>query len=397
MNNKRPLSIYIHIPFCLKRCGYCDFVTFSARDDLFKEYVSCVIKEIEIFSCKFNPSHYLHTIYLGGGTPTILPISYIGEIVDSIITHYSTDNLVEISIEGNPANLTKAYLMGLKNAGINRLSIGVQSAIQAELEILGRDQTPEIAANAVEYAKNIGFSNINLDLLFGIPTQTLESFKRTVEFAIALQPEHLSMYSLCLAPNVPLMKKIYQSLIPSIDDDLAGDMYAWILDWAPSVDFSQYEISNWAKNNDTIDFRCQHNLQYWRNLDYLGIGAGAHSHILHKRWNNTTDLLKYIKGINDRKNSGDRDLGGVDKIIRLSKIDSIKETMMMGLRLTEEGVESREFARRFSIEIEDIYKQELKKLISLGLLEIHYWKGEKTFRLTKKGRIYGNRVFTEFI
>ena len=397
MNDKKPLAIYIHIPFCRKRCGYCDFNTFIGLDHLLEKYVGCVLEEIAIFSTLFNSDHFVQTIYFGGGTPTIMPVLFYAKIINTISNHFSMAEIPEISSEANPIELDLNYLSGLHDAGINRLSIGMQSVVKKELEILERLQHPEDVSQAVLNSKNARFKNINLDLIYGIPTQTLRSFQLSVKSAVSLKPQHLSIYGLSLEQSTPLAQKIQKGLIPEVNEDMAGDMYAWIMERMHTMGFRQYEISNWALEDNDIDFRCFHNLQYWRNRDYLGIGAGAHSFIESRRWSNTNLIQNYIGSIFKDKLSSEFGHMAIAEHKQLSKMDIIKETLMMGLRLTEEGINTEQFTKRFSFKIEDIYFDQIEKLMALGLIEYKSFNKSRILRLTKKGRMLGNQVFLEFI
>ena len=397
MNDKKPLAIYIHIPFCRKRCGYCDFNTFIGLDHLLEKYVGCVLEEIAIFSTLFNSDHFVQTIYFGGGTPTIMPVLFYAKIINTISNHFSMAEIPEISSEANPIELDLNYLSGLHDAGINRLSIGMQSVVKKELEILERLQHPEDVSQAVLNSKNARFKNINLDLIYGIPTQTLRSFQLSVKSAVSLKPQHLSIYGLSLEQSTPLAQKIQKGHIPEVNEDIAGDMYAWIMERMHTMGFRQYEISNWALEDNDIDFRCFHNLQYWRNRDYLGIGAGAHSFIESRRWSNTNLIQNYIGSIFKDKLSSEFGHMAIAEHKQLSKMDIIKETLMMGLRLTEEGINTEQFTKRFSLKIEDIYFDQIEKLMALGLIEYKSFNKSRILRLTKKGRMLGNQVFLEFI
>ena len=397
MIDKKPLSVYIHIPFCKKRCGYCDFNTFVGLDHLLAKYVDCVLQEIAIFSTMFNCDHFVQTIYFGGGTPTIMPVSLYAKIINTISNHFSMAEILEISSEANPIELDLEYISGLHDAGINRLSLGMQSAVEEELEILGRLQHLEDVSQTVLNSKNAQINNINIDLIYGIPTQTLRSFELSVESAVSLQPQHLSIYGLSLEQSTPLAQKIQKGQIPEINEDTAGDMYAWLMERMNGMGFRQYEISNWVLKNNDIDFRCFHNLQYWKNRDYLGIGTGAHSFIENRRWSNTNLIQNYIGSFSKNKPSSEFGHAAIAENNQLSKIDIIKETMMMGLRLTEEGINTEQFTSRFSLKIEDIYFDQIVKLISLGLIEYETFNKSKILRLTKKGRMLGNQVFLEFI
>ncbi len=397
MSEKISLSVYIHIPFCRKRCGYCDFNTYAGLDHLLEKYVGCILKEIGIFSKSYNSDHFVQTIYFGGGTPTIMPVSFFAKIIDTISNHFSTSEILEISSEGNPIGLDLDYLSGLYDAGINRLSIGMQSADKNDLEILGRSQNLEDVSQAVLNAKNAGFENISLDLIYGIPTQTLRSFELSVKSAVSFRPQHLSIYGLSLEPSTPLAQKIQGGYIPEVNEDIAGDMYAWVMDKMPTIGYQQYEISNWALENNEFDFRSFHNLQYWKNRDYLGIGAGAHSFMVNRRWRNTKLIQDYIGSITKDKPSFEFGHAAIAENKQLSKMDIIKETLMMGLRLTEEGIDTEQFTKRFSLKIEDVYFNQIEKLIALDLIEYIILNESKILRLTKRGRMVGNQVFLEFI
>ena len=397
MSDKKPLSIYIHIPFCRQRCEYCDFNTFVELDHLLEKYVDCVVEEITIFSTLFNCDHYVKTIYFGGGTPTIMPVSFYVKIITAISNHFSMAEILEISSEANPMGLDLDYLFGLHDAGINRLSIGMQSAFKNELEVLGRLQNPEDVSQAVLNAKNARFKNISLDLIYGIPMQTLRSFELSVKSALSLEPQHLSIYGLSLEPSTLLAQKIQKGLIPEVNEDTAGDMFAWVMENMLTLGFKQYEISNWAFEEDDIDFRCLHNLQYWKNSAYLGIGAGAHSFIGSCRWSNTNLIQNYIGSISKKIPSSEFGHAAIVEQKQLCKMDIIKETLMMGLRLTEVGINTEQFTKRFSLKIEDIYFHQIEKLVNLNLIEYITFDKSKNIRLTKKGRMFGNQVFLEFI
>jgi oxygen-independent coproporphyrinogen III oxidase len=397
INNRKLLSIYIHIPFCRTRCGYCDFNTYAESEHFINEYIDAVIKEISRFSSLYTSDHLIHTIYFGGGTPTILPIGAFQKTLGVIYSCFQVSENAEISTECNPENLKLEYTEGLQAAGVNRLSIGMQSAIKKELNILGRAQKLMDVKNSVENAKAAGINNINLDLIFGIPTQTMETLKISVETAVALAPTHFSIYGLTLGSQTPLTSNIRSGETPEIDEDLAGDMYTMLMNVLPAYGYRQYEISNWSLDNQLNDYRCVHNIQYWKNLNYLGIGAGAHSFVDGQRWRNANSIQGYISSINNEENSLDGFHHAIAECNQLSKLDIVKETMMMGLRLTEEGIKIDEFKNRFSVELESIYDAQIKKLISLRLLEYVTFQGCETLRLTEKGRAFGNQVFLEFL
>ena len=283
--------------------------------------------------------------------------------------------------------------MEISDIGVNRLSLGMQSAIPYELDILDRRHSLEDVQNAVMGSRESGISNINLDLIFSIPSQTMGSLEESVNTAIDLNSTHLSIYGLILHEETVLFQKIKAGIIEPIDEDLGGDMYAWLMRYLPAKGFEQYEISNWAIA-DT--YHGKHNLQYWHNLDYLGIGAGAHSHLGGYRWSNSPGIESYISGV--KKNAGDAFfLPAIDEKIKLLKEDMVKETLMMGLRLTREGVNIVKINERFGIDVYETYRKGITKLLGRSLIELPEIKGYQHIRLTEKGRMLGNQVFLEFI
>ena len=276
--NLPSLSIYVHIPFCRKRCTYCDFNTYAGKEKSLPSYISALLSEIDFYSHQFHEAYCVHTIYFGGGTPTLLSTSDFERIIEKIVNKFTVADQVEISTEGNPTSLTEGYLNEIHEAGINRLSLGMQSSIPDELQILGRTHSAADVRQSIEYAKNAGINNTNLDLIYGIPQQTLTSFKKSLEFALDLEPEHLSIYGLGLEDGTPLARMIQKNVHVLPDEEESAAMYEYAMDKLKLVGYAQYEISNWALSGNR-DYRCTHNLQYWRNQDYLGIGAGAHSHV----------------------------------------------------------------------------------------------------------------------
>ena len=288
------LSIYIHLPFCRTRCGYCDFNTYAGYDHLKDAYVNAVVKEISLVSKEIGDNEFVHTIYFGGGTPNLFHPRELEKIITGIKDNFHCTSEIEISTEANPTCLTGEYLESVQDLGINRLSLGMQSASENDLRILGRKHTFLDVCKSVENAKKAGFSNINLDLIFGIPQQTLRSFEDSLNAAMGLFPDHLSLYALSVEDSTPLAIQIANGELPEPDDDLAADMYILAMELLDSRGFSQYEISNWARAEEA---QCLHNLQYWRNLDYLGFGAGAHSHYKQSRWENIKAITDYIDSV----------------------------------------------------------------------------------------------------
>jgi oxygen-independent coproporphyrinogen-3 oxidase len=394
MQSDNLLSVYIHIPFCKTRCGYCDFNTYAGYDHLKDAYIKEVVEEISTSSKRVENDNLIHTIYFGGGTPNLMSAEQIAEIIKSIKDNFKIASNIEISTEANPSCISEDYLKRLRDIGINRLSLGVQSASAKDLEILGRIHTFQNVESTVENAKKAGISNINLDLIFGIPYQTLISFEDTLKSVLNLSPSHLSLYALTVEDSTPLANQIAKKLLSKPDDDLAADMYIMAMEFLGKHKFHQYEISNWSLDSKS---QCLHNLQYWRNLNYLGFGAGAHSHYRQTRWENRKSITEYIESVSERPQIPICVSPAGTNIISLTSRDEISETMMMGMRLTEEGINEENFMIRFGINLDVLYSKEITILLSQNLIEWIYIKGVRHLRLTQKGRLLGNQVFMQFI
>jgi oxygen-independent coproporphyrinogen-3 oxidase len=395
-------SLYIHIPFCLHRCGYCDFNTYAGLQELIPAYSQVVCKELEYISQSAPGEIRIHTIYFGGGTPSLLPVGQVENILHRIREYLHLSPLAEITMEANPGTLTLEYLYQISALGVNRLSLGMQSAQPRELALLERQHSYGEVVEAVGWARRAGISNLNLDLIFGLPGQELPAWLASLESALSLQPEHLSLYALTLEHGTPLQHAITSGRLPEPDPDLAADMYEAGRDLLQSAGFVHYEISNWAKGKDGGEtFACLHNLQYWRSLPYIGMGAGAHGFINHYRTVNVAMPKAYIDRLvnaaHSNKHSGNFPSSpATTEMNFISTETEIGETMMMGLRLVEEGVSQGDFKQRYGLHFEDKFSPQIERLVSLGLLE---WAGTHMdrLRLTMKGQLLGNLVFSEFI
>lgn len=396
MTEKKPLSLYVHIPFCKSRCGYCDFNTYAGKGNLIPDYIRGLEQEIIHFSAYLKDQFFIHTIYFGGGTPSILPGRYLRSIIQLIKERFEVVDDLEISMEVNPNGITSDYMEFIRKSGINRISIGGQSANSDELKILDRRHSFSDVIKAVEVTKNSGITNISLDLIFGIPTQTMKSLQDSVTRVIGLSPQHLSIYGLSYHGGTPLAEKIASGKILPIDEDLAGDMYEWLMEYLPGKGFNQYEISNWSLESK-IDYCSQHNMQYWLNEDYLGVGAGAHSFVSENRWHNKLLIEEYLKGMSQENNKQALFHQAIQENKTLGINDIIKETMMMGLRLTNRGIDLRKFRERFSLDVEEIYSDQIQKLSKLGLIEYSSGISGNYLHLSQKGCMLGNQVFLEFI
>ncbi len=341
----------------------------------------------------------MHTIFFGGGTPSLLPVHEIAAILNQVARHYEILDSVEISLEANPGTVSAAYLHDLRQLGVNRLSLGVQSANVFELRLLEREHNyPDVIA-AVTGARRAGFDNLNLDLIFGLPYQGLDTWKYTLELALGLQPDHFSLYALTLEHGTPMQQWTGRGLLAEPDPDLAADMYDWASDRLDEAGYSQYEISNWARFSQGRFLACRHNLQYWRGLPYLGFGAGAHGYAAGVRTANVLSPAAYIQRCQiGAARQFPRSPAAVN-VIELDRPTEMGELMMMGLRLTDEGVSDLDFTNRFELPLESVYPDQIQRFTRLGLLE---WvstgtPGERRLRLTKPGRLLGNQVFMEFI
>ena len=282
------LSLYFHVPFCRIRCAYCDFNTYAGLEALIPAYTQALIHEVrqvgQAAPAQIDP---VHTVFFGGGTPSLLPLDCYAEIFAALRDSFALTPDCEITLEANPGTVDQAYLAGLRALGVNRLSLGVQSSHAWELKLLDRLHTFDDVIAVVRMARDAGFDahsfGLNLDLIFALPHQTMPAWQATVQRVLALEPDHLSLYALSLEQGTPLRSWVYRGLLPMPDADLAADMYLWAAETLSAHGYEQYEISNWARSNFILhpsslipDFACLHNLQYWRNLPYLGFGAGAH-------------------------------------------------------------------------------------------------------------------------
>jgi len=396
-------SIYLHIPFCHHRCSYCDFNTYSGLEELIPAYSQALCAEIRFMGENNHLRLPVHTVFLGGGTPSLLPITELDRLLQVLREEVDLIEGVEITLEANPERLSLDYLKGLHALGINRLSLGMQSANSEDLQLLERQHDYRQVTTVVKEARKACIENINIDLILGIPHQTLSSWKTSLEFGLSLEPDHLSMYALTVEKGTLLADWITKGLLVAPDPDLAAEMYEWASERLDQRGFKQYEISNWARFDTTNGLLvCKHNLQYWRNLSYIGLGAGAHGFFGGRRTANVRSPNEYIQRFQSTK--GDRDRShlifpstpATDKSHVVDREQEMRETMMMGLRLTGEGISRSEFRARFHTSIEDVFNNEIEELLRFGLLE---WKppDNDRLRLTPRGRLLGNQMFIRFI
>lgn len=316
-------------------------------------------------------------------------------MLEVIVIGFDLHSDIEITLEANPGTVSFIYFKELRELGINRISVGMQSIIPGELKLLERQHDAFDIIHSIKWARQAGFENINLDLIFGLPDQGISQWQKSLIQAVGLRPDHLSLYALSLEHGTPLRTWVDRGIVNEPDDDIAADMYDWSTEYLGQNEYDQYEISNWAVKGVGEEIKsCRHNLQYWRNLPYLGVGAGAHGFVDGYRTANILSPMQYIQRCLE---------GGVNPFPRtpatasLLEIDSeteMHETMMMGLRLTREGISALDFSARFGKSIEEVFGKEIETLIGLGLLE---WGNMRRLRLTKAGRLLGNQVFIRFV
>ena len=375
MNRKdNSFELYIHIPFCVRKCAYCDFLSAPGSEEAKASYTKALLREIEAVKTE---KREVSSIFVGGGTPSALSPSLMGDIFEKIHESFSVAQDAEITIEANPGTLSKEKLFLYKNAGINRLSLGLQSPEAAELKSLGRIHTYEEFLESFSLAREAGFQNINVDLMCALPDQTYEGWIRNLRTVAALHPEHISAYSLIIEEGTPFAKRKLN--LP--DEDTEYRMYEDTAGILEEYGYEQYEISNYAKKG----LVCRHNIGYWTRKEYLGLGLGAASLWGNQRFSNTSDFSAYLK-----------ESGSPEKIREnretLSLEDEMSEFMFLGLRMTE-GVSKAEFLESFGTPIESVYGKVLDKYKNMGLLE----EKEGRIFLTRAGIHVSNGVMAEFL
>ena len=382
--SKKELGIYIHIPFCKQKCNYCDFISYTNKCDKIESYMKCLEKEIDCFDfTKYN----ITTIYIGGGTPSYIDSKYIKQIMNTIYKKIQLEKNelknIEITIEVNPGTVTKEKLQDYKDIGINRLSIGLQCVQDRLLKLLGRIHTYEEFLNTYNLAKEVGFDNINIDLMLGFPDQSIEDIKESLNQIIKLNPNHVSTYSLIVEEGTKIFNQIENNELQLPDEELERNMYWYVKNTLELNGYNHYEISNFSKKGK----ESKHNMNCWNQEEYIGFGIAAHSYINNIRFSNTNNLEEYIKNVNNNELEK-------NKIIEEEQTveDNKNEFMMLGFRKIE-GVDIAKFKEKFVDNPIFIYKEKLNKLVEEGLIEIDL----NNIRLTNKGIDFANLVFEEFI
>lgn len=373
---KDKISLYIHIPFCVRKCLYCDFPSFSGMESIFDDYVRMLCREIDETYSDYRGME-VKSIFVGGGTPSVLPPALLGRISDKIFSRFDVDSKAEITIETNPGTLDAKKLAEMKSMYFNRLSMGLQAWQDRLLKKLGRIHTADEFETNFLQARDAGFKNINVDLMFALPAQSLDDWQETLEKVIKLRPEHISAYSLIIEEGTPFFDMFDRGELKETDEETDRKMYYLAKEMLSDKSYKQYEISNFAKEG----FECYHNKVYWRTEEYQGFGLGAHSYADGVRFHNTYDMKEYLRGEGLR----------LDKEF-LSLQEKQEEFMFMGLRMNE-GVSEAEFLRRFGESMDSVYGDEIKELISEELLV----KKDGRLSLTDRGVDISNSVFEKFI
>jgi len=376
-------SIYVHIPFCLKRCIYCDFVSGIYEAGNAAAYIKALKREILTIPCGTSFS----TLFIGGGTPTVLTADALRDLIAHIFDHLSFPDNYEATIEANPGTLDHEKLTVIREGGINRISIGVQSFNDDELMLLGRVHTRSIAEKAVHLAEDAGFRNIGIDLIYGIPQQSMASWKETLENATALRPQHIAAYELTVENDTALSAAYREGILQSPDDELTAEMYGHAIDHLSSAGYRHYEISNFSMPG----YPCRHNLNYWDRGEYYGVGVAAHSFVKGGRFCNSGYLQNYLKTISDKRSP-------VRVIEDIKEDKALSEALFLGLRKTE-GIKVESFFKRYGVNILTQFQDELADMREQGLVEIENSECsyETSLRLTRRGLLLSNEVFVKFI
>lgn len=379
----KELGIYIHIPFCKQKCYYCDFISYGNKESWVEEYIYALQQEIEQRTGKWKDKneYIVSTIYIGGGTPSYINEKYIEQILKCIQKNLKVDKKVEITIEVNPGTVTKEKLVSYQKNGINRLSIGLQSTQNELLKKIGRIHTEKQFQETYSLARKIGFKNINIDVMIGLPSQKVEEVENTVYKAIALKPEHISIYSLIVEENTVMQSKIESGeyILPNEEDE--RNMYWKCKNMLEKEGYIHYEISNFAKKG----WESKHNQNCWKQYEYLGFGLAAHSYYQGKRYSNIEDIKQYIENIRKKEKI---------KVIHeiQDKEDQEKEFMLLGLRKIQ-GISIQEFKMKFHENPIYLFKEQINKLVKERLIEIDL----DQIKLTERGIDLANLVWEEFV
>ncbi len=373
-------ALYLHIPFCLAKCGYCSFNSYSGKSSLHRRYTDALCSELEEAG-RGAAEEMLQTIFFGGGTPTSLPVAMLQQILAVCFSAFSVASNAEVSMEANPGTVNSEMLKKLSKSGVNRLSFGVQSFVNRELEKIGRIHTADDATRAIQLAGDCGFENVSLDLMYGLPGQSGKSWQFSLEKGLSLAVKHISLYQLTLEEGTPLAVQAEKGDVVFPDEDIVSEMDEITERCTAAAGFSQYEISNYSLQNS----ECRHNIIYWKNKDYIGVGAGAVSGLQGRRMRNVDSPEDYCSFV-------ERGMSPVTWEEQLDGEASFRESVVMGLRMTS-GVSPASLEKRYGIGVEEYYGDVLKSLQENGFLYCH----ADYLCLTDKGRRFANLVMAELV
>lgn len=404
VENRNPIGIYIHIPFCEAKCAYCDFLSGPSSNENKKRYVDALVEQIKEYS-NLNEEYYIRTIFIGGGTPSSIDPMDIRRILETVYEVFGIENTyidknnqqvlqstsnIEITIEANPGTLTKEKLLIYKKSGINRISMGLQSVNDKELKLLGRIHTYEQFEENYHLARECGFTNINIDLMSALPGQTIDTWERTLKTVIELNPEHISAYSLIIEEGTPFYERYADgSELPVEDED--RQMYYLTKKLLREAGYERYEISNYAKPG----FESKHNSSYWERIDYIGFGLGASSCLNNTRFHNEEDLALYIEEgtrVQNENGVSFEERFERKELQQLTLKEQMEECMFLGLRMMK-GVDMNQFERQFEVQFDKVYGKIVKEMVSDGLLAIK----NNHLILTERGIDLSNYVMSEFL
>jgi oxygen-independent coproporphyrinogen-3 oxidase len=390
-----PFSLYVHIPFCTAKCTYCDFNSYAGQDSLMRPYAEAVAEEARLWSPHLA-GRPAETLFFGGGTPSLLPLPEMEVIVRALKQCFQIEKEAEFSIEANPGTVDAAHLAGLRKMGFNRISFGVQSFHDDDLRTLERIHDAREVEDAYGWARKAGFENVNLDLIYGLQGQTMEGWQANLERALALGPDHLSLYALTLEEGTPMTRDVERGRQRGPDLDLQADMFEWSLERMKRAGFQHYEISNWSRPGR----ECRHNLVYWRNGDWLGLGAGAHSHLSEARFADAASPRRYIELLNESALAPSGGpipavLDAMRQVVTREAPDirrEMVETAFLALRLRE-GLDIAAFERRFELDINAVFGDAIGETMALGLTELR----DGRLRVRDEAVLLGDEAFIRFL
>lgn len=379
-NDQRTEAVYIHIPFCTNKCFYCDFNSYVLKDQPVMDYLRALDKEMEL-TVQANPPGRIKSIFVGGGTPTVLKPDEMEYFLQSVKRHFPEwSDDIEFSMEANPGTTDLEKLSVMCEGGVNRISFGVQAFQNSLLTGIGRIHDTDDVYRSLENARRAGFDNMSIDLMFGLPNQTLDMLAESVDKALELGLPHYSIYSLKVEENTLFHTMYQRNQLPLPDEEDELNMYLLLMERMQAAGYKQYEISNFAKPG----FESRHNMTYWRNEDYYGLGAGAHGYIGRQRHVN-------IKGVNPYNEAANQGLPRLESF-EVSREEAMEDFLMVGLRVLD-GVSRSRFRQQFGISMEEVFAGPLNKMVGAGLLD----STDDGYKLSSKGILFGNDVFAEFI